>query len=393
MALHKGRVVLLVMDSVGVGATPDASNYGDEAANTLAHVASFVGGATLPTLQSLGLGNITSVDGMPPVSSPEGAYGKCRELSAGKDTATGHWEIAGLKIDAPFPVFPDGFPPEIIDPFVAQTGRGVLCNKPASGTVILDELGPKHMETGDFIVYTSGDSVFQIAAHEDVVPLEELYSACKIARKILDAHQVARVIARPFVGTAPGNFKRTYNRKDYAVPPPEQTVLDSLVESGHTVYGVGKIPDIYCGRGISEGIHTEGNVDGMKKTAALLDRIDTGFVFVNLVDFDSQYGHRRNPSGYYDCLVEFDRELKSLRGGLRKDDIVMITADHGNDPTQPGTDHTREYVPILAFGTESAAGVNLGERESFADIGATVAELYGVNAPPYGKSFAKEILG
>ena len=379
------------MDSVGVGATPDAEKYGDEAANTLAHVAEYVGGANLPCLQELGLANIISVPGMSPAKKPVGAYGKCAELSAGKDTATGHWEIAGLKIDSPFPVFPDGFPKEIIDPFVARTGRGVLCNKPASGTEILKKLGAQHMQTGDWIVYTSGDSVFQIAAHEEVVPLEELYSACKIAREILDPYQVARVIARPFVGEGPDSFTRTYNRKDFAVPPPENTVLDTLVAANIPVFGVGKIPDIYCGRGITESIHTEGNHDGMKKTSELLARAKRGLIFVNLVDFDSQYGHRRNPKGYYDCLVEFDKDLAAFRENLDVNDIVMITADHGNDPTQPGTDHTREYVPILAFGPAEAEGVNLGKRESFADIGATIADIFSIKAPPNGTSFASEI--
>ena len=386
------RVVLLVMDSVGAGATPDADQYGDEGAHTLRHVAEFVGGATLPTLQSLGLGNITEIPGVPPASPANGAFGKCAEISAGKDTATGHWEMAGLKVEQAFPTFPHGFPEAILGPFRERTGRGVLGNKTASGTEILKELGPEHVRTGDLIVYTSADSVFQIAAHEDVVPIDELYRICEIAREILDPHHVGRVIARPFIGTGPDDYERTYNRKDYAVPPPAPTVLDRLQTAGHAVIGVGKIPDIYCGHGITESVHTEGNLDGMRKTLELMDRHTGGLLFVNLVDFDSKYGHRRNPRGYYECLVEFDMQLAAVRKKLDPErDLVMITADHGNDPTFPGTDHTREYVPILAFGPTAAAGVDLGTRESFADIGATIAEIFAIDAPAHGDSFLSSI--
>lgn len=385
------RVILIVMDSVGCGELPDAGKYGDTGANTIGHVADSVGGADLPVLQKLGFGNLTDIDGMPPTNDTRGAFGKCAEISAGKDTSTGHWEMAGLKIDKPFPVFPDGFPDEIIEPFCERTGRGVLGNKAASGTVIIEELGPEHIRTGDLIVYTSADSVFQIAAHEDVVPVDELYTACKIARDILDEYNVGRVIARPFVGK-PGAFERTYNRKDFAVPPPARTVLDELASAGTEVVGVGKISDIYCGNGITRSVKSKGNRDGMIHMMQLMDEVDRGMLFINLVDFDAKYGHRRNPSGYYDCLREFDGQLGELQNKVRRDrDLVILTADHGNDPTMPGTDHTREYVPLLAFGPAAAAGVNLGIRETFADIGATIADVFGVPAPEYGSSFLPAI--
>ena len=386
------RVILLVMDSVGAGATPDADQYGDAGSSTLGHVAEAVGGADLPTLASLGLGNILPLRGVKPAVKARGAFGKCAELSAGKDTTTGHWELAGLRIERPFRTFPDGFPEEILAPFRQRTGRGVLGNRAASGTEIIQTLGAEHVATGDLIVYTSADSVFQIAAHEEIVPLAELYRICLVAREILDPYGVGRVIARPFVGVRPGEYVRTYNRKDFAMPPPEPTVLDRLHEAGWPVVGIGKIPDIYCGRGIGESIHTEGNLDGMRRTAEALARTPRGLVFVNLVDFDSLYGHRRDPAGYYACLREFDRELAALASRVDPGrDLVMITADHGNDPTFPGTDHTREYVPLLAFGPAAAAGIDLDTRASFADIGATVAEALGVALPPHGRSFLSAI--
>jgi phosphopentomutase len=386
------RVVLIVMDSVGVGATPDAAAYGDVGADTLGHVAEHVGGADLPVLASLGLGNMRALRGVAPAARPRGAFGRCLELSRGKDTSTGHWEIAGLKIDTAFPTFPHGFPEEILAPFRARTGRGVLGNKPASGTDILRELGPAHMASGDLIVYTSGDSVFQVAAHEDVVPVEELHRCCKIAREILDPYGVGRVIARPFVGKGPDDFTRTYNRRDFAMLPPAPTVLDGIAGSGTPVVGVGKIGDIYCGRGITEDVHTEGNLDGMAKTREALDRVARGLVFTNLVDFDSLYGHRRDPDGYYRCLRELDRELGGLLAKLDpRRDLLLITADHGNDPTFPGSDHTREYIPLLAYGPDKAAGVDLAIRGSFADIGATVAEAFGVTAPVIGQSFLSRV--
>jgi phosphopentomutase len=394
MSAKPERIIVLVMDSAGVGALPDADRYGDEGANTLGHVAAAVGGLDLPTLASLGLGNIVPLQGMPPARAPEGAFGKCAEISAGKDTSTGHWEIAGLEIAKPFPLFPDGFPETIMKPFRERTGREVFGNKPASGTEILDELGEEHMRTGKLIVYTSGDSVFQIAAHEDVVPIAELYRYCEIARDILDAHNVGRVIARPFVGPGKGRFTRTYNRRDYSVPPPEPTVLDRAAEAGVPVIGVGKISDIYVGRGITESVKSKGNADGMDRTIELCERMERGIIFNNLVDFDALYGHRRDPAGYYRCLREFDARLATLKARLRPDrDLLMLTADHGNDPTMPGSDHTREYVPILAYGPPSAAGVDLGVRETFADIGATMADVFDLPPLPRGRSFLPALLG
>jgi phosphopentomutase len=382
------RVILLVMDSVGIGAAADAAAFGDEGADTIGHTLEHVGGGDLPVLAGLGLGNIRPLRGVGPARAPRGAFGKCAELSNGKDTSTGHWELAGLRIETPFRTFSGGFPEEILAPFRQRTGRAVIGNKAASGTDILVELGPEHMATGALIVYTSADSVFQIAAHEDVVPVEELHRYCRIAREILDPYGVGRVIARPFVGDATRGFQRTYNRKDFAMLPPGPTVLDGIAASGRPVVGIGKIPDIYCGRGITEDVHTEGNGDGMARTIEAMGRVERGLLFTNLVDFDSMYGHRRDPAGYYRCLADFDRDLGQLLARVdRRRDLVLITADHGNDPTFRGTDHTREYVPLLAFGPDSAAGVDLDTRASFADIGATMAELFGVAAPAIGQSF------
>ncbi len=385
------RVVLLVLDSVGCGASPDAGEYGDAGASTLTNIARAVGGMDLPNLARLGLGNLAPIEGVPPSERPAGAFGKMQEASAGKDTTTGHWELAGLRIDKAFTTFPDGFPPEIMEPFKERTGRGVLGNRAASGTEILVELGEEHMRTGDLIVYTSADSVFQVAAHEEVVPVEELYRCCRIAREILDPYYVGRVIARPFVGTSARDFKRTYNRKDFGMLPPEPTVLDAISEAGLPVVGVGKIGDIFSRRGVTEDVHSEGNADGLAKTLAALDQIERGLVFNNLVDFDMLYGHRNDPQGYYHCLKQFDAFLPALDEKLRPGDLVMLTADHGNDPTFPGTDHTREYVPILAFGPGFKPGVDLGTRTTFADVGATLAELFGVRRPPHGTSFLAEI--
>jgi phosphopentomutase len=386
------RVILLVMDSVGIGAAADADAFGDAGADTLGHIAEHVGGASLPVLAGLGLGNIRPLRGIAPASAPRGAFGKCAELSNGKDTSTGHWELAGLRITTPFRTFTGGFPEEILAPFRQRSGRAVIGNKAASGTDILVELGPEHIATGALIVYTSADSVFQIAAHEDVVPVEELHRYCRIAREILDPYGVGRVIARPFVGDATRGFQRTYNRKDFAMLPPGPTVLDGIAATGLPVVGIGKIPDIYCGRGITEDVHTEGNADGMARTIDAMGRVERGLIFTNLVDFDSLYGHRRDPAGYYRCLEDFDRDLGALLARVdRRRDLVLITADHGNDPTFRGTDHTREYVPLLAYGPDTAAGVDLDTRGSFADIGATMAELFGVAAPAIGESFLDRI--
>ena len=387
------RVLLVVLDSCGCGALPDAAKYGDEGANTLGNLSAHVGGMTLPHLQAYGLGHLTTILGVPPVAAPKGAFGKMKEASAGKDTTTGHWEMAGLQVDKPFPIFPDGFPASLMDRFEKEIGRGWLGNKPASGTTILDELGPEHMKTGKVIVYTSGDSVFQIAAHEEVVPLEELYRICEVARRLCDELPVARIIARPFVGQ-PGAFKRTYNRRDLSMPPPEKTVLDAIASSGLPVVGVGKISDIFAGQGITENIHTEGNQDGLEQTLAVLGRTQRGLVFLNLVDFDMLYGHRRDPEGYYQALREFDEYLPRLVSALGPRDLMLITADHGNDPTFRGTDHTREFVPILAIGGSglSSAGRDLGTRLGFYDIGQTLADAFGLQPLPRGQSLLPALM-
>ncbi|MSP15765.1 MAG: phosphopentomutase [Myxococcales bacterium] len=384
------RALVIVMDSVGCGAAPDAADYGDVGSNTLGNVARAVGGMTLPNLERLGLGNLTDIAGVAPRAAA-GAYGRMQEASAGKDTTTGHWEMAGLRVTEPFKVFPRGFPKALLDELHRRTGRGHVGNKPSSGTEILDELGAHHVETGELIVYTSADSVFQVAAHEQVVPLDELYRYCEIARSLLDEHNVGRVIARPFIGDGPGAWKRTYNRRDFSMVPPEPTVLDAICERGLPVVGVGKIPDIYAHRGVTEEVHTEGNADGMRHTVAALGRIERGLVFVNLVDFDMLYGHRNDVPGYYRCLQEFDALLPEVEACLRPGDAVFLTADHGNDPTTPGTDHTRELVPILAFGPRIRAGTDLGTRRTFADLGATLAEAFGARAPRYGQSFLGEL--
>jgi len=383
------RVILVVLDSVGCGAAPDAAKYHDEGANTLGNLSVHEHGLTLPALQSIGLGQLTTILGVPPVTNSRGAFGKMREASAGKDTTTGHWEMMGLHIGTAFPTYPNGFPAEVMTRFEREIGRGTLGNRPASGTTILDELGPEHMKTGKPIVYTSADSVFQIAAHEEIIPLAELYRICEIARKICDELPLARVIARPFVGT-PGAFKRTYNRRDYSMPPPSPTVLDDVVQAGLPVVGVGKIWDIFAGVGITENIHTEGNADGCRQTLKWMDQLDRGVLFTNLVDFDMLYGHRRDPAGYARALVEFDQFLPEMLGKLGPRDVLMITADHGNDPTYPGTDHTREYVPLLVAGGH-AAGHDLGTRLGFFDIAQTIADGFGLAPRPRGESFLSAV--
>lgn len=380
-----GRVALLVLDGCGCGAAEDASRYGDVGANTLGNLARRLGPLALPNLGRLGLGNLTPIEGVAPVANAEAAYGRMREASAGKDTTTGHWEMCGLRTDTAFPTFPDGFPADMLRRFSAETGRGVLGNKVASGTTILDELGAEHVRTGDLIVYTSADSVFQIAAHEEVVPIDELYKICEVARRLCDEKQIGRVIARPFVG-APGAWKRTYNRRDYSLPPPEPTVLNRLADAGVPVVGVGKISDIFAGSGVTESVHTEGNLDGLAATLTAFDKLDRGLVFTNLVDFDMLYGHRRDPVGFYKALGDFDQFLPSLLGRLREGDVVILTADHGNDPTFAGTDHTRELVPLIAA-THKKSGAPLGERHGFFDIAATIADGFGVAPTAHGQSF------
>jgi len=386
------RVSLIVLDSVGCGDAPDAAAYGDEGSNTLGNVARAVGGLNLPNMGSLGLGNLTGIQGVPPNPSPRGAYGRMTEVSAGKDTTTGHWELAGVPLDKPFPLYPDGFPDDLMAEFEAKIGRGWLGNYPASGTEIIKELGQEHMKTGKVIVYTSGDSVFQIAAHQEIVPLEEMYRICRIARGLLTGqHAVGRVIARPFVGQ-PGNFTRTERRQDFSLEPPKETILDVLKAAGKAVMGVGKIEDIFAHRGLTQSNHTGNNMAGVDAIIEFCRTNSTGLIFANLVDFDSLFGHRNNPRGYAGALEAFDKRWPEIEAAMRESDITMITADHGNDPTTPSTDHSRERVPILVFGKHVKPGVNIGTRSTFADASATIADLLDVGWPGAGHSFAKEII-
>jgi len=386
------RVFLIVLDSLGVGELPDAERFGDVGTHTLDHLIEANGGLDVPRLVQLGLGHVPGVRGLPRVDAPAGAFGRCAELSPGKDTSTGHWEMMGCVLEREFPTFPDGFPGEILAPFLERTGLpGVLENRPASGTEVIARLGEEHIRTGQPIVYTSADSVFQVAAHEEHFGLDRLYEICRVAREILVPYGVGRVIARPFVGE-PGSFERTYNRKDYSLEPPRPTVLNRLLEEGVPVVGVGKIDDIFTGSGIERSVHTEGNADGMRRTLELATELEHGLVFVNLVDFDMLYGHRRDASGYARALEEFDAALVELEGKLRPDDLVLLSADHGNDPTHTETtDHTREFVPILATGSSVRAGSELGTRSSFADIGATVAAAFSVDWNGPGTSFLSEM--
>jgi len=383
----RGRsVVVLVIDSGGIGAAPDVAAYHDAASvNTIGNTASAAGGLALPNLQALGLGDICSVRGVTGIGSPRASVARLRESSNGKDTITGHWEMAGLVTERAMATFPHGFPPEITEPLRAAAGRGLLGNKTASGTAIIDELGPQHLATGDLILYTSADSVLQIAAHEEVLPLPELYRICEAARAIADRNNIGRVIARPFVGT-PGAFRRTYNRRDFSLVPPEPTLLDRIRDTGLAVVGVGKISDIFAGRGLSQSLHSEGNVDGMRLTLEALAALDRGLLFVNFVDFDMLYGHRNDVAGFARALGALDAWLPAFTAALGPDDAAFITADHGNDPTTPGTDHTRERVPLLAFGPAVRPAV-LGVRPTFADLGQTIAAGLGVPALAHGTSF------
>lgn len=385
---HFDRVIWIVLDSVGIGAMPDADAYGDAGSDTLGHICSRRK-VELPNLSRLGLTKIKPLAGLPCVDHPAGAYGKCRLASPGKDTTTGHWEMSGIILDKPFPLFPHGFPADIVAQFEEKIGRKILGNKAASGTEIIDELGAEHMHTGSPIVYTSADSVFQIAAHVDVIPLEELYRECEIARELLRGpYEVGRVIARPF-GGEPGNFKRTADRHDYAVPPPQGMLLDQLAARGVPVYAVGKISDIFLGRGITHSVKTKNNDDGMEKTMAAMREQSNGLIFVNLVDFDQLYGHRNDVDGYARALEATDRWIPNL--DLQANDLLILTADHGCDPTTPSTDHSREYTPLLVYGHQVAADCNLGTRGSLADIGQTVAENFNAAAIPSGSSFLHEI--
>jgi phosphopentomutase len=388
------RILLLVCDSFGVGEAPDAEAYGDLGADTIGNTARAVGGLRAPNLADLGLGLLTEAPGIEPRAAPGTAHGRMRERSAGKDTTTGHWEVAGLIVERPFPTYPEGFPPEVIEPFERAIGRKVLGNVPASGTEIIADLGEEHLRTGRPIVYTSGDSVFQVATHKDVVPLEELYEWCRVARGILDGeHRVGRVIARPFVGE-PGSFSRTHERRDFSVQPFGTTYLDLIEASGVPIYGVGKIPDIFAGHGLTESEHTESNMHGVDVTLRYLTRGDHLLVVTNLVDFDTKYGHRSDPEGYARCVEEFDPRLPELVEAVGEEGVVFLTGDHGCDPTDESTDHTREHTPILGAGgaLDGREPVDLGVRDTFADLGATVAELFEVEPRGQaGTSFAQEL--
>jgi phosphopentomutase len=386
------RVHLIVMDSVGIGEAPDAKLFNDEGTDTLGHIADHMNGLKMPNMEKLGLSNIKEVKGVEKADSPLAYFTKMQESSVGKDTMTGHWEIMGLHIDTPFKTYPDGFPEKLIQKLEAETGRTVIGNKPASGTAIIEELGKEHMETGALIVYTSADPVLQIAAHEDIIPIEEQYKICEIAREITmdEEFLVGRVIARPFVGE-PGSFKRTSNRHDYALKPFNRTVMNELKDSGFDVIAIGKISDIYNGEGVTKSIRTKHNMDGMDGFIKTFDESFTGLSFLNLVDFDALYGHRRDPEGYGKALEEFDARLPEVFEKMTEDDLLLITADHGNDPTAPGTDHTREYVPLLAYSKRFSEGNELPVRETFADIGATVADNFNVVMPKFGKSFLSQL--
>jgi phosphopentomutase len=385
------RVILIVMDSVGVGELPDADTYGDRGSDTVGNISRLIP-LKLPALRSLGLPRVARVHGMPPVARPLGAFGRMAEQSAGKDSVTGHWELTGIVLSKPFPTFPNGFPRGLLDTFEARIGRPTIGNKAASGTVIIDELGPEHMRTGFPIVYTSADSVFQIAAHEEIIPVKDLYRICAIAYELaVEGMGIGRVIARPFVGQ-PGRFTRTANRHDYALPPSGTTLLDALKAARHTVFAIGKIQDLFAGRGITAAVHTTSDDHGMDEIEHAMRAIPTGLIFANLVDFDTQYGHRNDPAGYAANLERFDARLARLLPRLRERDVLVVTADHGNDPTTPSTDHAREHVPLFLTGQCVKPGVDLGTRATFADLGQTIADIFDVGPLAYGTSFLREIL-
>lgn len=386
------RIFVIVMDSVGIGEAPDADLFGDKGADTLGHIAERMNGLNMPTLAKLGLGNIREIKGIEKAQQPLAYYTKMKEASTGKDTMTGHWEIMGLNISTPFRVFPDGFPELLVNELEAKMGRGIIGNVPASGTEIIERLGEEHMKTGALIVYTSADSVLQIAAHEDIVPIDELYKICEIAREVTmaDEFKVGRVIARPFTGE-PGNFQRTPNRHDYALKPFDRTVMDELKDSGYDVLAIGKISDIFDGEGVTESLRTVSNMDGMDKLIQTVEQDFKGLSFLNLVDFDALYGHRRDPEGYGKALEEFDARMPEVLDKLKEDDLLIITADHGNDPVHEGTDHTREYVPLLVYSKRFTEGAELPIRDTFADIGATVAANFDVKMPAYGKNILGDL--
>ncbi|MCX7918243.1 MAG: phosphopentomutase [bacterium] len=387
------RVILIVLDGVGIGELPDAVRFNDQGSNTLGNLAKAVGGLQLPNFQKLGLGNIAPILGVEPANPALASYGKMAERSAGKDTTVGHWELAGIISTKPFPVYPQGFPKEIIDQFISETGiHGILGNVPASGTEIILRLGEEHLKTGYPIVYTSADSVFQIAAHEKIIPIEEQYRICTIARQILQGeHGVARVIARPFLGE-PGKFYRTERRKDFSLPPPQPTMLDYLKEAGYTVFGIGKIEDIFANQGLTNSIHAHGNTECIETTLAVIHQSFSGLILVNLVDFDMLWGHRNDCAGFYHGLIEVDKKLPEIMHAMQPTDILFLVADHGNDPTTPSTDHSREYSPLLVYSPSLKGNVNLGTRASFADIAGTIAEIFQLKTNLAGRSFLKELI-
>lgn len=383
------RAVIIIMDSAGIGELPDAAKYGDIGSNTIGNIAAQMEGFQLPNMEKMGLGNIAAIKGVAAQQNPTACYGKMDEKSPGKDTTTGHWEIAGLILDKAFPTYPDGFPEEVIEAFEKAVGRKTLGNVVASGTEIIDRLGEEHMKTGYPIVYTSADSVFQIAAHESIIPIDELYVMCQKARDLLTGeHAVGRVIARPFKGEA-GNFKRTSNRKDFSLDPNGKTVLDFAVEKGLQVKAVGKIEDIFSKKGITDAVHTKNNMEGVDRTLEYMKEDFGGIVFTNLVDFDMVYGHRNNVEGYGKALMDFDARIPEILKEMKEEDLLVITADHGCDPTTPSTDHSREYVPILVYGKKLRQGVNLGVRSTFADLASTIADYLGLDATLKGESFLK----
>lgn len=389
------RIHLIVIDSVGIGAAPDSEKFGDINVNTLGNTAKAVNGLHLPNMAKLGLSNIYALQGVPAAEKPMGYYGKMQEASVGKDTMTGHWEMMGLFIDKPFRTFPNGFPQELIDKIEAFSGRKVIANKPASGTEIIEELGEEQLKTGALIVYTSADSVLQIAANEAIIPLDELYRICQYCRDITrdEPYMLGRIIARPFVGDKKENFTRTSNRHDYALKPFATTVMDTLVDAKLDSIAIGKISDIFDGEGVSKAVRTKTNMDGMDKLVEEIKQPFHGLNFLNLVDFDALFGHRRDPQGYAKALEEFDARLPEVFDAMLEDDLLIITADHGNDPTYEGTDHTREYVPLLAYSKRFKQGGDLGIRSTFADLGATIADNFKVKLPEHGESFLHQLTG
>ncbi len=383
--------LVIVLDGVGIGELPDAADYNDVGSNTLKNISEVVGGLNLPNLEKFGLGNIEDLKGVSQLENPLASFGKMKEVSIGKDSTSGHWELGGIKVDFKFPVYPNGFPEEVIRKFIEETGvEGVLGNKPASGTQIIQELGDEHVKTGYPIVYTSADSVFQIAAHEEVIPLEQLYEICEITRKkvMVGEHTVGRIIARPFVGSS-GNYTRTTNRKDFSVDPVGKTILDYCSENGIQTIGIGKVNDLFNYKGIDVSVKTKSNSEGIEKIIEFAGKSEQGFIFTNLVDFDVYFGHRNDPEGFHKALIEFDNALPEITGKLDETDALIITADHGNDPTTPSTDHSREYVPLL-FYRKNKPVKDLGIRETFSDVAQTVAEFYGIKSDLKGKSFLNE---